>query len=154
MTALQLRRLGQSPRLREPQNVRVGFLQQSASNFSEALVAPSSRRDPGAGVDNDEKHIRGNAKPREVRPSRSHLGMCVKEAVKARVQRLPCCLQQMHPNVSAMRAGQIRRDSVGQKRTTAANTVPDSSTRTTQPKYKVVTNVHACRKGPVESALP
>jgi hypothetical protein len=66
MTALQLRRFGQSPRLREPQNVRVGFLQHAASNFREALVAPSSRRDPGTGMDTNERYVRGNSKPGEV----------------------------------------------------------------------------------------
>ena len=66
MTALQPRRLGRCPRLREPQNVRVGFLQHAASNFSKAFVAPSSRRDPGTGVDTDERRIRGNSKPGEV----------------------------------------------------------------------------------------
>jgi len=51
-----------------PQNVAASFPPTRGEQFQQAFVAPSSRRDPGAGVDTDERHIRGNSKPSEVRP--------------------------------------------------------------------------------------
>src|SRR6266568_3128532 len=53
-----------------------------------------------------------------------------------------------------MRAGQIWLDAVGQKRTAAANTVPDSAPRSAEPEDDVVTHVHAARKSPIKLAAP
>src|SRR5712664_1372961 len=62
-------------------------------------------------------------------------------------------IQQMQPDVRAMRPRQVRGHAIRQQKTSAAKAVADPPSRPAQPEQKIVTHVHPARNCPVESAL-
>src|SRR5258708_29739153 len=89
----------------------------------------------------------------EERYSRGKLTPCQLEATQVSIWGLTGGIQQMQPDVRAMRARQFRGHAIRQQKTSAAKAVADPASGPAQPEQKIVTHVHPARNCPVESAL-
>src|SRR6202171_1941306 len=124
-----------------------------ARHFGELLVAPPAHRDSRARMDANQKRAGRYSLIAEERFSRGELTPRQSEAAQASIWRLTGGIQQMQPDVRAMRPRQVRSHAIRQRKTSAAKAIADPASRPAQPEQKIVTHVHPAGNCPVELPL-
>src|SRR6202165_1813880 len=154
VTPLQPGRVGRNARIGKPQDVRIVFSQNMARHFGELLVAPPAHPDTRPRMDANQK-LTGSYSPiAEERFSRGKLTPRQSEAAQASIWRLTGGIQQMQPDVRAMRPRQVRGQAIPQQKASAAEAIADPASRPAQPEQKIVTHVHPAGNCPVELLFP
>src|SRR5229473_4322049 len=123
-------------------------------HFRELLVAPPAHRDSRAGMDANQKRAGRYSPIAEECFSRRKLTPCQSEATQAPVWLLASGIQQMQPDVRAMRPRQVRGYAIRQQKTSAAEAIADPASRPAQPEQKIVTHVHPAGNCPIELSFP